>query len=588
MSARLQSLVPLFAIAMVGLLCYGNTFNVPFLLDDVTSITGNPLVASFSFTLKPRILGDLSFALNYGLHGTALPGYHAVNLLLHIANGLLLYQLLLLTCSTPLFDGPGNGCFLKFKQPVALAAALLFISHPLQTQAVTYLAQRVALLAAFFCLAALAAYAGFRLSAGRRAGILLYALSLLLAFAGLLSKENAATLFLTLILYEVTFFRGGLVRRLLPPAGYLLPLLGALAVIMGKGGFSANLLAELGGLTAESGAPPRLTYLLTQFPVLVSYLRLFLLPLGQNLDHDVPLRSSVADPVVIASFLLLAAIAALGLFLWQKSRRGESASGLLALTSYGIGWFFITLLVESGLIPLRDVMFEHRLYLPSAGLVIIAAVGVWMLAFKWGDGDHGRVRRLFATAVAVVVILLGVATVQRNRVWQSEISIWKDAALKSPAKGRPHGSLGHALQRAGRPAEAQQFYLEAVRLSPVDYVARNNLGALYLAQKRYSSALGQFRGASGIAPDPFKLHYNTGLAYAGLGLLGDAENSYREALKLRPGSDQVYNNLGVTLARQGRLTEAAAAFGESVRLNPGNHEADGNLRAIRRARAASP
>ena len=160
----------LFIITTVGLICYANTFIVPFILDDVTSILTNPLVKYFDFRLKSRILGDLSFALNYRLHGLDLPGYHVVNLLLHLLNAGMVYLLVQMIFSTPLllgFDGEKTANRPAASMLIGLGAALIFVSHPLQTQAVTYLAQRVAVLATTFYLGALLCYAGSRLSVKR-------------------------------------------------------------------------------------------------------------------------------------------------------------------------------------------------------------------------------------------------------------------------------------------------------------------------------------------------------------------------------------------------------------------------------------
>ena len=149
----LWPLLAVFTIVTAGLLAYANTFTVPFVLDDVTSVLTNPLVKSFSLRLKPRILGDLSFALNYRLHGFELAGYHAINLGLHLMNACLVYLLVVLMFRTPVLSGyesssPQAGP--STCRVIAFAAALIFVSHPIQTQAVTYIAQRVAVMATTF------------------------------------------------------------------------------------------------------------------------------------------------------------------------------------------------------------------------------------------------------------------------------------------------------------------------------------------------------------------------------------------------------------------------------------------------------
>jgi len=295
-------------------------------------------------------------------------------------------------------------------------------------------------------------------------------------------------------------------------------------------------------MTAERGAPSRLTYLLTQFPVILEYLRLFFLPFGQNLDHDVPLRSSWSDPVVIASFLSLLTIAVSALLLWLKGRKGENLQDrILLLAGFGGAWFFIAISLESGLVPIRDVMFEQRVYLPSAGLAIAVASLLWFSLSRWSSA--GSSVRNFSISIVIIVSILVFLTLSRNRVWRSEVTLWEDAVKKSPAKGRTHGALGHAYQRAGEFVKAEKAYMEAVRLAPQDYIARNNLGAIYLKQRRYDLAVAQFKGVLAFAPATAATHFNLGLAYAALGRLGEAETSFAEAVRLKPDYREARENL---------------------------------------------
>ncbi len=568
----LRAIIPLTAILAVALAAYGNTFHVPFVLDDVQSIVANPLVRSFAFTPKPRILADLSFNINYRLHGLYLPGFHLGNLLLHSLNGLLLYLLLRLTLGTPLLSRQGELVDPVIRR-IPLAAALLFVSHPLQTQAVTYLTQRHALLACFFCLISLLAYAAGRLRSTPAARCSLYLVAMLAAGAAILSKENAIILPPLLLLYGVIFFPSTTRRELPHLAFFALPVACGVMFIF-WGGSPAGLARALAEHTAEAGAPPRLEYLLTQFGVVATYLRLLILPYGQSLDHDVALRSSLGDPAVFLPLLLLAGIAILGIRLWRFSRKGGECAGQAALAAFAIGWFSLALSVESGLVPLRDAMAEHRLYLPMAGVAILPPLAICQLLSRGQCRARGRG---FTLLVALIVMLLGVATWQRNRAWQSEVSIWQDAAMKNPMKGRTHGALAHALQRAGRKGEAEAECRQALRLSPLDHVARNNLGVLYLGDKRHAEALGEFLAGLETAPDSATLHGNAGLAYAGLGRYDMAEGEYRRALLLLGGDAPLYNNLGIALARQGRGGEAAEAFRSSLSIDPANKQARENL-----------
>lgn len=533
--------LPIYLIVAVGVLCYANTFSVPFVLDDVSSILANPSLQHPTFSLKPRLLGELSFVLNYSLHGFSLPGYHLFNLVLHLCCALLVYLMVMTLFRTPLLTSHGEAYAERYK---AAAVALLFVAHPLQTAAVTYLAQRVTLLAAFFYLGAVLFYLKSRLSATVRSTAAFLLLALFSAAAALLSKENAVTIPLTLLLCEFTFFNGAVRKRLVLCGLSLLPIF-AVVLLTNRGLLlQTDLPAAFLNMTVERGAPTRLSYLLTQFPVVIDYLRLLFVPLGQNLDHDVPLHSSVTDPVVMAAFLSLLVLVVAAMLLWLKGRSGEnSQSKALLLTGFGTAWFFITISLESGLVPIRDVMFEQRVYLPSVGFFIAVTSLLWLLTAKMSPME--RAARNFSVLLVILVTTLAVLTIARNCVWHSEVTLWEDAAAKSPAKGRTHGALGHAYQRAGKLGEAEQAYKMAVSLSPQDHIARNNLGAVYLQQRRFLDAVGEFKEALLLAPSTAATCFNLGLAYGGLGRTADAAAAFAEAVRLRPDYREAQENLAV-------------------------------------------
>src|SRR6185369_12487963 len=199
----------LFLIIVIGAVVYGNTFGVPFVLDDVTSIYGNPIVRGFKLSFKPRMVGDLSFALNYRLGGVDVTGYHIVNLLIHLTNGGLVYCLVSLLRKSPFFPVDHGTDDYRL---IPLFTTLLFICHPVQTQAVTYISQRVASLATLFYLGTLILWLVARNAAKRKVRILLYGVAFGTALLAMATKEIAFTLPLTLLLLEYIFF-GGQLRR---------------------------------------------------------------------------------------------------------------------------------------------------------------------------------------------------------------------------------------------------------------------------------------------------------------------------------------------------------------------------------------
>lgn len=560
-------------------LVYANTFTVPFVLDDITSIVANPLVKDFRFVFKSRIVGDASFALNYALHGLDLEGYHLFSLFIHCATALLVYLLVLLTSRTPMFAGTGQGDTGSTMRQIAFCAALLFALHPLQTQAVTYLAQRVTSLATLFYLSALVLYLAGRLSVANGRRVACWAGAAIVAVLAMLTKEIAFTLPVVVALCEALFFRGEGRRRFAAVGVFALAaLMVPLALMAGRVQVGGDMLGEISRLTAETDTISRSQYLLTQFRVIVTYLRLLLVPVNQNLDYDYPLAGSLfSAPVLVSLAVIVTMISAglYGIFRSQKGGRGH----LVTLASFGILWFFVTLSVESSIIPIRDVIFEHRLYLPSIGF-IIAAVSLVFLLKLWLEENNQQIARVVVPFLVVAAIFLGTATWLRNAVWQDETALWEDVVRKSPGKARAHGSLARLYRDSGRQEDAVREYRAAIKLDPTDAAARNNLGTIYFGQRDYTAALEEYRSAAALTPKNPKIWYNMGDVYTAQGRLWEAAQAYGQALQLAPDYAEALNNLGIVLFQQGKHQQAAERFRGALRVNPGNQEARENLMKV--------
>lgn len=572
----------LVLIILVGVAVYGNTFGAPFVLDDVTSIYGNPVVRDFKLAFRPRMVGELSFALNYHFDGMNVAGYHLVNLLIHLTNGCLVYALIQLILRT---DSSPRGAVAGARSLIPLFTALLFVSHPIQTQAVTYISQRYASLATLFYLATLVIWLAARISPTRQRRHLLYGAAFVSALLAMGTKEIAFTLPLVILLLEI-IFSGGPLRRLAVP-GVIFSFTAVIipAAFMAATGSTGGLLEMLRRLATPTHAISRGDYLLTQVNVLTTYLRLLVLPYGQNLDYDYPVAHTLFSPPVLASLTLITAILTSAALLLIRSRRSNRPD--LKLIGFGILWFFITIAVESSLIPLQDVIFEHRLYLPSIGM-FTAFVTTLVTAKGALDGRKRGGGTLIVPALALAVCLLAVAAASRNGVWQDEISLWEDVVAKSPAKARPHGSLGSAYLKRGLQDEAAREYETAIRLAPRDPANFNNLGTIYHRQKRWEEAARMYREALNLDPANVKARYNLGSVLTSLGRLAEAEAELKEALRRKPDYDEAHNGLGIVYARLRRSSDALAEFREAVRLNPGNREAVNNSAALSGAGRSYP
>jgi Tfp pilus assembly protein PilF len=559
------------AVLVLGIAAYANTLDVPFQWDGLTRIAENSMVRDMGYFLDPggaeqeehgtavmrRYVGYLTFALNYAVHGRNVAGYHGVNLAIHLGNALLVYFFVLLSFRTPALSG---GLLSGRASLAAFGSALVFVAHPLQTEAVVYIFQRFASLVGFFYLLSVTAYAKFRLSGGGPGRRVWYVLSLLSACLAMLTKESAFTLPIAILLYEASFFRGGLLKRALPLVPILATLLivPAVTVMTSGGEVTAATLASQG----FSGVS-RAEYLFTQFRVIVTYVRLLLFPVNQNIDYDYHLQGGLFDPEVLLSLIGILG-AGLGAFLLFRLSRREPA---LRFVSYGIIWFFLTLSVESSIIPIPMLMNEYRVYLPSAGLFAALMTGVVFLA--------GAMRRTYGRAalflvIGVLPLLLAGAAYSRNSLWETRVGLWEDTVAKSPLRARAHNNLGRAYEAGGRLEEARKEFERAVNLFPEYAEARNNLGIAHLRGGEVNQAVEQFKKALELKPDYAEAHSNLGNAFMQRGQTTRAIREYRAALRLKPLYADAHFNLGLAYLSAGSAEAARQAFSETLRIRPGH------------------
>jgi tetratricopeptide (TPR) repeat protein len=611
--------VHLLILTMVALIAYSNTLHVPFILDDEGSIQLHTPVhgltnffkdgAGYNF-LPNRAFGYLTFALNYEFGGLNVTGYHVVNLVIHISAGLLVYTLVRLTFRTPFLqcdqeETPAISLF-------AFVVALLFVCHPIQTQAVTYIAQRLTSLTTMLYLAATVCYLRWRLSleqanfspAAKR--ITWYILALGATVLAMKTKEISFTLPIVILLYEWTFF-GRPTGRLLVQ---LAPLVLTLAIIPVttyrhlKPGIEAagggSFLSDTATTTYDVIRVTRWEYLYTQFSVIVTYLRLLLFPVNQNLDYDYPINHSAFEPRAFLSLLMLATLFSTALYMYAKSGRARAINGcqqapsrdrqmlpsstLLRLAGFGILWFFITLSVESSIITILDVIYEHRVYLPSFGF-FLSATSLVTLGLNRFQNRTPWLRELTFTSVACIMLILSVATYSRNSVWGNWLTLWSDNVAKSPNKPRPHNILGIGYYYIGKFDEAMWEYNQAVRLKPDFIDAYYNIALLHYARKEHKEAISVFLKVLGLSAFNATRHaraYNEiGINYSELGDREQALRAFASAVKYEPESAEFRNNYAFALSTTGNIDEAVRQYQKALQLDPGNPYAMEALQNIR-------
>ncbi len=552
--------LPVFLIlAVLTTLIYSNTFSVPFVLDDTRNIVENPRIENLKHFLDfsgTRYVGFLSFALNYYFGRFNLFGYHLVNLAVHIANGFLVYLFILVLFRTPRMISSD----LKIHSHwIAVATALLFVAHPIQTQAVTYIVQRFASLATLFYLLAVVCYLKWR-TVGSKPRFFWYGSALLSTVLAMKTKEISFTLPMMIVLIEAVFFQNREGKKWIA----LIPFLLTLLIIP----FSRiDVAGGAEGFAQETTSISRSEYLFTQFRVILTYLRLLFLPINQNLDYDYPVYYSLFEPSVLLPFLFLTVLFGLSIYLVFSS-----SSPSLELFGFGMLWFFLALSIESSIIPIRDVIFEHRLYLPSVGFFLSGVIGIWKGTERLTYSTAGRrllprVSYRMVLSLSVVVIF-SLATYQRNGIWKDNITLWEDVVKKAPKNIRAHNNLGVQYRAAGRLEEATRQYQITLNLNPDFAEGHNNLGAILEGQGKVDEAIDHYTLALQYKPDYLNPHMNLGLILGKQGRLEEAIPHFLEALRINPNFALAHNELGVALAKQGKLDEAVSHFSRALEINP--------------------
>jgi len=547
-------------LAVVCALSYANALYSGFVYDDIVNITQRASLrwteASFANWLaavadspSKRPVTIATFGLQYAFGLDSPRAFHAINIVIHFLNGVLVAALakLLLERAAALPNQAWRlpGSWLPY---LSLAVALVFIAHPLQTQSVTYVVQRMNSLAATFHIFALLCFIWGRRSSssGRRASF--FFLALVSWVLGLGSKETAAVAPLAAWLYELYFERDlswGFVRQ----SGALGLLVGVPTLI------AAYVMLEMSGYQPFAFYPEKdfnaWERLLSQPRILVFYLSLAGWPLPGRLSllHDFEVSRSLVTPATTLPSIVaigLACVFAVGL-----ARRHR-------LLSFGLVWFFLHLAIESSVLPLALAM-EHRMYLPLFGL----SLGAVVLAARVFEG---RAQQGLAV-LAVTVLFLGGATHTRNRVWLTPETLWRDVLEKYPDEFIASLNLGFDLAGQGRYAEALEQYRHADALKPGDTRVQTNLGTALAGLGRYEEAIPRLREA-------LRIDSENPLAPAALGralaIVGEHDEAvaYLQQTAERAGTPEAWIAHGNALLLSQRLMAARASYIRASRLAP--------------------
>jgi tetratricopeptide (TPR) repeat protein len=558
-------ILPILLIIAAGASTYWNSLGGPFIWDDQTSIVTNQTIQRLWSLPGPwappretpvagRPIINLSFAINYAFGGLTETGYHVWNIAVHIACALLLFSIVRRTLAGPKLKGR----FGSSSTNTALCAALLWMLHPLQSEAVDYITQRTESMMALFFLLTLDCSIRARRSGDAAFWQVLSGLACLL---GMVSKESMVTAPIIVVLYDRVFEFDSF-REAYRSRKCLYWSLAATWLVLGA--IVSQQPRSTAGFTV---AVSPWTYLLNQIQMIGHYLRLTVWPGPLVLDYGLPrplgLRDVVGDALIVLPLLLAAGLA---LFRWP-------AIGFLAVT------FFVTLAPTSSVIPIAsEVGAERRMYLPFAAVAVLAAVGMRMLIDRAGSNPVRQKQTRFAvTSVALVVlILLAIRTIYRNAEYATPLSLWRTVVERHP-HGRARMAFATELITAGNHEEAMSQLREAVRDYPD---AKFGLGTELIISGRSEEGIEVLRQF--IQADPSKLNriparILIGQALATQGKLPEAADQFGAVLKIVPTHVGARLNLADVLAAQGKLEEAATEYRALLSTQPNNAEIETKL-----------
>lgn len=582
--------IALLLIIAACFAAYSNSFNCSFQLDDNHHILNNENIKDLSNHLHPksylqpgftRNLTVLTFAVNYSLGGYDVAGYHIVNFSIHVLNSFLVFGLTWLLLGVQLENR-------NKKLLTALFASLIFALHPVQTNAVTYIVQRLASLATLAYLAVLFFFTLARVSTveNRKRGLtwLYYGISFIFFLLGLHTKEIIATVPIAALLIELLFFSGKAKDSKFILIGVSLPLI-ILATLY---------ITYYGGFPQQAKAVDRITYIATQFNVLVTYLRIFVFPINLQVFYDSQIASfSEMKTILSAVFIIL--IFAAGIYFTRRDK----------IISFSILWFFVTQIIESSIIPLQYEIFEYRLYPSLFGYALLISY----LSFKLIKKNNHALIFLF-----IYVLMLMVGTYNRNKAWLTEESLWFDNSKKSPLNAEVLNALGvtynkngkynSAIDVLGRAIEIDSTLAKAyvhravsfqalqdygtalkdvdraIKLDSTYALAFNNKGSILQNIRSNKEAITCFERAVNLQSNFHSAWHNLSIAYQSVGDFRRALFGANIAIQFQKDNGRYYNNRGNVYFGINQIDSARMDFEKTISLMPDYANGYNNLGTV--------
>jgi len=550
-----RALIPLLLLVLVWV-AYAHSLSCAWQFDDNRSIlefdyAGATLGEVVRFAPQ-RAVGFLTFWANYQLAGYDVAWWHVANITLHCANTLLVYWLTLL-----IFARAGRVSDRATRDAYALLAgagvAGLFAVHPIQSQAVTYIVQRLELLGALCLLVAVVGAVKALEGGGRVRQFGWGALAVLALGAGACSKEIIVAAPVIIAAYVILLqLRTARARWHAAAVCALGALVCVLALLLQ---FKALRFTPWPQLTMAPFAvlwdtTTPLVHYATQPRMLLMYLRLCLFPWHQRVEYDLVPSAGFSEAAVLGALALHLALIGVGLALWRR----------IPVFLFGLIWFY-AVLAPAAIMP--NDLFEHRVYAALPGVLLALLVPLC----EELTSQAATVRRLLTTAVAGALALLAVSfvflTLLRNEVWQTPLTLWRDAALKSPGSWRANVNYGRELLVNDDLPGARRYLEHAYQLNSNNYQVALNLGAWHYNVADYPRSLALLQAADRMKPNQALV-----LWYLGTVQLAAGQEDAGSNTLLRAATAEAITALAEHYRAQGRHAEALPLYERILRKRP--------------------
>jgi len=563
---------PLYLLIAAGILVYSNNLSGPFIFDDTNAIVNNKHIRQiwpiWEAMLTPsqtavanRPVVSVTLAVNYAIGQLNVRGYHVFNIIVHILSALVLFGVVRRT----LLCQKLRERFGRHSGGIALACAMIWMVHPIQTESVNYIVQRTESIMGLFYLLTL--YCMIRAIDSRRR-YCWYAASIVCCALGMGSKEVMVTAPIMVLLYDRAFISGTIIQAFRERRFLYFGLVATWCILI--------LLICLGPESESAGFAKIISpwnYAQNQCLMITNYLKLVFWPDPLVIDYGFPwqLQPFQTAPYALLVLTLLAATT-IGFFRWPKS-------------SYPAVWFFVVLAPTSSFFTIAtEVGAERRMYLSLAGVVVIVVIIVERLLtyFQAGHKDlpnsaMSRLRYSPAVLLLIVVIaVLGWMTRQRNKDYLTAVTIWRLGVEAMPHNIRAHNNYAKALVKEGKISKAISHYHKALERGPY-FEAQYNLANALSAQGQKDLAISHYRKALELRPDSAIVHNNLGNIFKVQGKLEQAIEHYQKAVDSNPDYAVIYNNFANALRAQGRYKYAVQNYKKALQLEPNWVSAIGNL-----------